>query len=113
MSVKMITFLPFVFIAVFTLIIAVATGDIALSGSNIPMAIFNVALCAIFPTIISGMFQAAGQRLVEPSKASIIMSLESVFTMFISVFLGYDALNLNLILGGAIIFSAIIISELK
>ena len=113
MSVKMVTFLPFVFIALFTLIMAFFTGDIVLEGENIPMALVNVALCAIFPTIISGMFQTAGQRLVEPSKASIIMSLESVFTMFISVFLGYDALNLNLIAGGAIIFTAIIISELK
>jgi len=113
MGVKMVTFLPFVFIALFTLIMAFFTGDIALSGENIPMALVNVALCAIFPTIISGILQAAGQRLVEPSKASIIMSLESVFTMFISVFLGYDALNLNLIAGGAIIFTAIIISELK
>ena len=113
MSVKMVTFLPFVFITIFTFIMTLITGEVTLQGENIPMALFNVALCAIFPTICSGILQAAGQRLVEPSKASIIMSLESVFTMFISVILGYDMLNFNLIVGGAIIFTAIIISELK
>lgn len=112
MSVKMVTFLPLAYISVITLVIALITGDIALSGENIPLAIGNVALCALFATILAGICQAAGQKTVEPSRASIIMSLESVFTCFVSVVLGYDILSFNLIAGGAIIFAAIVISEL-
>lgn len=112
MSVKMLTFLPLAYISIITLVIAVCTGSVALSGENIPLAMANVAMCALFATILAGICQAAGQKRVEPARASIIMSLESVFTCFVSVILGYDALTLNLIGGGAIIFAAIIISEL-
>ena len=113
MSAKLLTFLPLVFVSLGMLVVSCFTGEIVLQGPNISSAVLNVALAAFFATILAGICQVLGQRRVDPSRAAIIMSTESVFTCIISVILGFDALSLNLILGGIIIVIAIVISELK
>lgn len=113
MSVKLLTFLPLCFVALFTIATTAIKGELAISSPNVGMAVFNVALAALFATIIAGALQVLGQTRVDSSRASIIMSLESVFTCVISVIMGYDALNISLIIGGILIVAAIIISEYK
>ena len=57
------------------------------------------------------MLQLYGQSHVEPSKASLILCLESPFATFLSVILLGQPLTLSIMLGGILIFSAVILVE--
>ena len=79
---------------------------------ELPM-ILGVAYLAVFCTSAALTFQNFGQKYTDPSTASIILSLESVFGVAFSVALGAETLTLRMIVGFALIFVAVIISETK
>jgi len=58
-------------------------------------------------------FQAFGQKYTPPSQASIILTLESVLGALTSVLLMYEVLSLRLLIGFALTFAAVMISETK
>lgn len=76
--------------------------------------------CAI-PILYAGVLssgagytlQMIGQRRVAPTLASLILSLESVFSVLASWVLLGDALSLRELLGCALILSAIVIAQLR
>ncbi len=72
-----------------------------------------IAYLAVFCTTIALTLQNFGQKYTDPSTASIILSLESVFGVAFSVALRRESLNPKMILGFALIFIAVIISETK
>ncbi len=75
--------------------------------------------CAV-PILYSGLFacgigytlQPIGQRYAEPTTASIIMSLESVFALIFGIILLHEPLSLHEFLGCMIMFAAIIFIQL-
>ncbi len=75
--------------------------------------ILSVAYLAVFCTAIALTLQNFGQKFTEPSTASIILSLESVFGVAFSVALGRESLTAKMYVGFALIFIAVIISETK
>ncbi len=75
--------------------------------------ILAVAYLAVFCTAIALTLQNFGQKYTDPSTASIILSLESVFGVAFSVLLGVETLSLKMYFGFALIFFAVIISETK
>ena len=72
-----------------------------------------IAYLAVFCTAIALTLQNFGQKFTEPSTASIILSLESVFGVAFSVALGVESLTPKMCVGFALIFIAVIISETK
>ena len=72
-----------------------------------------IAYLAVFCTTIALTLQNFGQKYTDPSTASIILSLESVFGVAFSVALGREELSTKMLLGFALIFIAVIISETK
>ena len=75
--------------------------------------VLSVAYLAVFCTAVALTLQNFGQKYTEPSTASIILSLESVFGVAFSVALGREILSAKMYLGFALIFIAVIISETK
>ncbi len=75
--------------------------------------IFSVAYLAVFCTCVALTFQNFGQKHTDPSTASIILSLESVFGVAFSVALGRESLTAKVLIGFVFIFVAVIISETK
>lgn len=73
----------------------------------------SVLFLALFSSALASVFQLYGQGHVEPSKASLILSLESVLATLFSVLLLGQELTPAIIIGGAFMFSAIIIVEYK
>lgn len=57
-------------------------------------------------------FQIIGQKRVEPTAASLIMSLEAVFALTFSVLLGKDSLDKWRFIGCGLMFTAVILSQL-
>lgn len=64
-----------------------------------------------FPTCFCYYGQTKGQQHIKPSKSAIILSTEGLFGTIFSVMLGFEALRVNMVLGGFIILSAVILSE--
>ena len=75
--------------------------------------ILGVAYLAVFCTSCALTLQNFGQKYTDPSTASIILSLESVFGVAFSVALGAETLTLRMLTGFALIFAAVIVSETK
>lgn len=75
--------------------------------------IFSVLYLAVFATSIALLLQNVGQKYTNPASASIILSLESVFGVFFSVLLYDEKVTMRLMIGFALIFVAIVLSETK
>lgn len=75
--------------------------------------ILKIAYLTFACTVLPQMFQLFGQRFASPNHAAIILSLEAVFGAIFSVIFGEEKLSVMLIIGFAVVFIAILISELK
>ena len=64
-------------------------------------------------TLFAQFAQITGQKFTSASQTSIILSLEGVFGVVFSVILGDERLSVPLVIGFAVIFIAVLISELK
>lgn len=68
---------------------------------------------AIFSTTITTFTQSLGQKTTSETRSAIFLSTESLWGTFFSfLFLG-EEMTVRIILGGLIIFAAILVSELK
>ena len=75
--------------------------------------IFNLAYLVVGATAAGMLLQNIGQKYSDPSSASIILSLESVFGVAFSVLFYGEELTVKLVIGFALIFIAVIVSETK
>ena len=73
----------------------------------------TVLLLVLFPTIASGLAQAHAQKYIEPTKAAVIYTTESVFACSLSVIFGYEKLSFRLVLGGMLIIADILLTEIR
>lgn len=76
-------------------------------------ATFELLYLAIMCTAVALLLQNIGQKHTDESSAAIILGLESVFGVIIPVMMGIEILTKNTLIGFALIFVAIIISETK
>ncbi|MBQ1531796.1 MAG: DMT family transporter [Solobacterium sp.] len=81
----------------------------ALSGN----ALYGTLYLALACTALSLLFQNIGQKYTDPSVASLILSLESVFGVIFGVIFYREVLDLPMILGFVLIFAAILITETR
>ena len=83
-----------------------------LTCSNVGSALGAIAFCGFLSSGLACTLQNAGQRLVAPSVAAIVLAQESVFaTLFGVLFLG-DVVTLHQIAGCAFVLSAVILTQL-
>ena len=87
----------------------------------IGMAIFESPdINAILPILYAGVlscglgytFQVIAQKYAEPTVASLLMSLESVFAVISGAILLHETMSMRELTGCAVIFAAVIISQL-
>lgn len=71
-----------------------------------------ILYCGVFSSGVAYTLQILGQQHAEPAVASLIMSLESVFAVIFGVLLASEILTLTELIGCAVIFVAVIISQL-
>ena len=71
-----------------------------------------LAYLIVFPTALCVLLQNVGQAMTPAAPAAILLSLESVFGALLSVLLGMDQPTPRLLLGFAVVFSAVLIGEL-
>lgn len=106
-----VTILQFFYAAIFSWITAFSFETMPSSLSF--EAVISIVYLSVFCTAGALALQNIGQKYTNPSAAAILLSLESVFGVLFSIFLGYESLTLKLFCGFALIFFAVIISETK
>lgn len=107
----LLSFTQFSFTAVFALTAAIFTEQFPAKLET--GTVVSLLYIGIFSTMIALMLQTVCQKHVPPSRASLIMSMESLFgTVFGIVFLS-EKLTLKTFAGSLLIFAAILISETK
>ena len=74
---------------------------------------FSIAYLGVMCTAVCFFLQAWGMKYVPSSTAAMILSLEAVFGTLFSVIFYHEQLTPKLLLGFALIFLSIIISEVK
>ena len=80
-----------------------------ISTADITSVVFLTAICTAGCTLL----QIIGQKYTPPSQAAVIMTFESVFGALTSIIVLHEILTLRLILGFALMFAAVIVSETK
>ena len=80
----------------------------AINGSFLPQMAYLVLLA----TVYTSLAQNVGQKHVEAPTAALLLSLESVFAVIFSIVFYGETLNAQLLVGFALIFAAILVSEL-
>ena len=76
-----------------------------------PELVASMAFLAVFASVVAFGIQNVSLAYVPPSQASLFLSLESVFGVLFSVMLYGEQIGLRLVIGFALIFVAIVVSE--
>lgn len=97
--------------AVFSLVLALILEPYPIGvGVNDYMSLLYLGL---FSTLICFFIQNIAQKYTTSSHAALILSLESVFGVFFSVWLAGEVMTEKMMLGCGIIFIALVIAETK
>ena len=75
--------------------------------------VFSLLYLGVMATTVALFLQNWGQGRVPPSPAAVILSFEALFGAAISMIFGYDEPKPRLFIGFALMFIAVIISEVK
>ena len=94
-------------------IMSLLVEDISIMKMIQPSIYMQLFYLAFFATAVTMFCQTTGQKCTSECRASLILSLESVFGVFFSVLFYGEILTLKILLGFIIIFIAIVISETK
>lgn len=76
-----------------------------------PATLGNLAYLVVFATCLALLLQNVGLARVSPSSGALLLSLESVFGVVFSVLLLGEQLSAAMVLGFALIFCAVLVSE--
>jgi drug/metabolite transporter (DMT)-like permease len=107
----LLSFLQFLFTAVIAFIVALFTETYP---TNLSIdTISSILYIGVFCTLIAQALQVVCQKYTHPSKASLIMSLESVFGSIFGIIFLNEPITIKILGGSILIFLSIIISETK
>lgn len=99
------------------LLVAIASGLVAgtvetVSWSNLTACWLPIGYTGILSMGIAYSLQIIGQKDLEPTMASLIMSLESVFAVLGGVIILHETMTIWETIGCILVFSAVIISQI-
>jgi drug/metabolite transporter (DMT)-like permease len=97
-------------IAVVCLLATAGDGDLVLPASTADW--LSVAYMAVFPGALALVGQTWAQAHLAPTRAAIIMSMEPVFAAFFAVLLGGESAGPRMLVGGALVLTAMLVVEL-
>ncbi len=106
-----LSFVEFISLALLSLASSILfeTRQELINIESLPELLFTIVLC----TFGCYMIQICAQKFVKPARATIIMSLESVFGLLSSVIILGEKISLKSGIGCLLIFIAVLIAELE
>lgn len=88
----------------------VLAGDFAFHAST--RSILGVLYLGVVSTSVSYLLQTASQKYVDETRSAIVLSLEAVFGTVFSVILLHETITTRMVIGSALILSAVLVSQL-
>lgn len=110
-DVILLTLLQFFFCGMISLVLFFITRETVPVLTSASIA--SLAYLTVLATAACLLFQSYGQKHTAPAPAALLLSLEAVFGVIFSIIFYGERLSLQLIIGFALIFTAVIISETK
>ena len=97
-------------------VVTVFAWVFVLAGGNFPTqyplgAVSGIVYLGLFATALCLYMQSYGLKYAEPAIGGMILSLESVFGVLFSVLIYREGITLRMIVGFAVIFAAIVLSQ--
>lgn len=112
-SPKRITFIQITVAAILSNI-GFAVFDIdSVAKANFAIGLPAVLYLGVFSTCLCFFLQTSAQKRTSASKAGIIMSTEGFFGTLFSILLGLEPLTAKILIGGILILTAVILTEVK
>ncbi len=99
-------------LAVITVVCFVATAPDGIVLPSEPRDWLSVVYMAVFAAALALAGQTWAQAHLPPTRSAIIMSMEPVFAAFFAVLLGGEALTARMLVGGAMVLTAMLVVEL-
>ena len=106
-----LTLWQFATVGVLSLVVGAIFEPMPAWGALTPDIWGSLAYLALGCTALALLFQNMGQKHLPASSAALLLSLESPFGVFFSVLLGAEVLTAKILMGFALIFAAIVVSE--
>lgn len=110
-EVILLTAIQMIVAFILSLTAIIVTGDYRFQLSS--TSIISVVYLGVFSTTAAFFLQSVSQRHTDETTAAVVLSMESVFGAILSVIIVHEAVNVRMIIGCLMIFSAVIISETK
>lgn len=110
-DVSVLTFWMFLFVGFFSLITTTFAEPAVPASVWTPSAIGQLAFLAVMCTTVGLLLQNTALSHVPPATGSLLLSLESPFGVLFSVLMAHEILTGKLVLGFALIFLSIVVSE--
>jgi len=98
-------------LAVITVVCFVATAPDGIVLPSEPRDWLSVVYMAVFAAALALAGQTWAQAHLPPTRSAIIMSMEPVFAAFFAVLLGGEALTARMLVGGAMVLTAMLVVE--
>ena len=95
------------------LVAPVLEGGFSFSVLGDPSIAMGILYLAFFSSMLGFLLQTVGQKYLSANTSSILLSFESVFGLVFAVIFLDDPLTARLLLGCALMFGAVILSEYK
>lgn len=112
-DIYLLTVLQFAFAALFAWIGGLLFQDFPPRSVFHADIVIQLAYLIVLATSVALLFQNVGQVWSDPASTAVILSLESVFSVLFCLLLGKETLTVQLAVGFALIFLAVVCSETK
>lgn len=99
--------------AFIALIVSLLSEDLTIISGIQSSIYFQIFYLSFFATAVTLVCQTVGQSYTSECKASLILSLESVFGVIFSVAFYGEEITLKILIGFILVFLAIVVSETK
>ena len=110
-DIYLFSFTQYLTVGIISLVVSILTNSFSLE--SIYNARISLIYTGILSTAVAYTFQTVGQKHIEPTVASIILSFESVFAAIGGVVLLNESLTVNEIFGCLLMFIGLIYSQIK
>lgn len=108
-----LTFIQMAVAALLSLLSFGLVDGFSLEGTDFAAGLPPVIYLGLFSTLLCFFFQTSAQKHTSSAKAAILLSTEALFGSLISVILVLEPFRLNMAVGGLVILSSIILSEVR
>ncbi len=98
--------------AVISAILFLFTDLDAISQANLTQGLPAVIFLGLFSTCLCYFLQTLAQSYTTPAQAGVLLSTEGLFGSLFSVVLGMEPLTKNMVFGGLIILTSVVLLEL-